>query len=275
MGKKANDGQNEQRPTHSEIGASSMHRWARCPGSVKLSRGEPNTAGRAAEIGTMAHSYLEFILEECFSKNKHYNDVIGEFNSNVVKYLQYVHDLKSKGFNIHLEHKFDMTSIYQNLYGTADCVAYDSSNKTLHVIDYKHGEGIVVEVLNNLQLSYYALGALTTLPYNCRDVVMTIVQPRAHHPEGAIRSWRVPVTYFIDFEYELLKAVKATEKKSAPLIAGTHCQFCPAKKKCKQFKNEKTSNDKKQFGFYRDPAKDFDKVEHDKPNGQDTTNLFD
>ena len=46
-----------ERPTHSPIGASSMYRWAECPGSVKLSEGIVTEQSAYAEEGTEAHAY--------------------------------------------------------------------------------------------------------------------------------------------------------------------------------------------------------------------------
>jgi hypothetical protein len=47
---------------HSRIGASSMHRWATCPGSVRLSKDMPNISSSYAEEGTRAHELAELIL---------------------------------------------------------------------------------------------------------------------------------------------------------------------------------------------------------------------
>jgi len=251
----------DDRPVHSKIGASSMHRWAKCPGSIRESEGVPHKAGAAAQIGTMAHEYSAFILEESFSKQITVGDVIETFNRQVGVYLEYVAELKKRCGVVHIEHAFDMTEIFPDLYGTSDCVAYEGSKQTLHVADYKHGEGIVVNVENNLQTSYYALGALSTLPYRPKYITMTIVQPRAYHPDGPIRSWTVPNTYFIDFEADLIAAAKETIKENAALVAGDHCIFCPAKIKCPQKQKVNVADAKKQFGFYRDPKLDFEPVE--------------
>ena len=113
---------------------------------------------------------------------------------------------------------------------TYSIVAYDKKNGVLHVVDYKHGEGLVIEVKNNLQLEYYALGALTTLKYPCRYVQMTIVQPRAYHPDGSIRHWRIPSLHFLDVEQSIISEAEETRNPKAILHAGSHCLFCPAKK---------------------------------------------
>ena len=86
------------------------------------------------------------------------------------------------------------------------------------------------------------------------------MQPRCYHPDGAIRSWTVPITYFVDFKADLISAAKATLKPNAPLSAGYHCQFCLAKIACPEKHKIGLATAKKEFGFYRDPKKDFDAV---------------
>lgn len=246
----------DNRPKHSPIGASSMHRWKACPGSVELSRGLPNNPSIHAQEGTAAHELVGFALERAFSENRPTIEVLNDTIKALSVYTEYIEKLKGNN-PCHIEHSFDMGDIFPDLYGTADCVIFDKSNKVLHIIDYKHGKGIPVEAKDNLQLSYYALGALTTLKYPCEKVNMTIVQPRCYHPAGPIRSWEVDLLYFIDFELELISAAKKTLEKNAPFKAGIHCQFCRAKPICKEKHSNALNEAKKQFTFYNDPKKEF------------------
>lgn len=250
------------RPKHSPIGASSRYRWAKCPGSVNLSKDEPNVAGAAAIEGTLAHEVVAHVLNTATSKNMTPGEAMTEYFQVLAVYLDYCYELKKrcKPEHIHIEHGFDMGKIFPNLYGTADYVAFEQSASTLHVVDYKNGIGLVVEPENNEQLEYYGLGALTTLNYACRWVKMTIVQPRAYHPNGAIRSWTVPSLHFIDVENKIIAEAKRTLKKKALIAAGGHCMFCPAKKKCEVYKNSNAKNAKKEFSFYEDPKLDFQPV---------------
>ncbi len=266
----------DQRPTHSPIGASSMHRWKNCPGSIALSAGIPNKAGVAAQEGTAAHELIGLALERAFSSNVPTRVVLDDIIKAVTVYSDYIESIK-KDNPVHIEHSFNMNDIFANLYGTADCVIYDKATKTLHVIDYKHGAGIPVDVIDNLQLSYYALGALHTLGYPCLHVQMTIVQPRCYHPGGFIRHWTVSALYFIEFELELIKAAKETKKKKAKLNAGDHCMFCPAKLTCPQIHKQNLSDAKKQFTFYKDPKDEFEPIGNADFEMPDTglINLFD
>ena len=246
-----------ERPKHSPIGASSRARWSRCPGSVSLSKDEPNKSSIAAKEGTTAHELVATILDKSFSQKDDVAVTLLKFVDHILVYLNYVASLKKACGHVHIEHSFDMSNIFPDLYGTADAVAFDPVTKTVHVVDYKHGEGLVVEVENNLQLEYYALGALSTLKYNAHWVQMTIVQPRAYHPNGPIRHWRVPSLHFLDVEDNIISEAKDTLQKDALLLAGPHCMFCPAKTKCPQKAHANLGQAKKDFNFYTDPKKEF------------------
>ena len=54
------------------------------------------------------------------------------------------------------------------------------SDGTMHVIDYKHGLGILVSAEDNPQIKCYALGALELFDniYDINTISMTIYQPR-------------------------------------------------------------------------------------------------
>lgn len=252
----------ENKPKHSHIGASSMSRWANCPGSVLASAGLPNKSSVVAQEGTAAHELIGLALERAISQNIPIKEVLENIMKAITLYGEYIQDLKESIPNcvVHIEHGFDMSDIYPDLYGTADGVVYDPNKKILYVIDYKHGAGLPVEVEFNMQLLYYALGALWTLKYPAREVEIAIVQPRCYHSAGLIRKWRIPVTDLIDFKADLVEYAKETEKKGATLKAGSHCMFCLAKPKCDAHKNMNVQEAKREFKFYSDPAKDFEVV---------------
>ena len=127
-----------------------------------------------------------------------------------------------------VEHKFDLSSIYPGCFGTADAVIYHPKTKVLQVIDLKFGAGLAVEVEENEQLMFYALGALNSTGYPCEYVEVIIVQPRCFHPDGPIRRWSFPATRMIDFAQDVVEFASRTENVNAPLVSGDHCRFCPA-----------------------------------------------
>jgi len=228
---------------HSKIGASSMYRWSACPGSVQLSQfaTQPSSSVHAI-TGTIAHSVAEFYLShghwplpDEFGLSMTELDVMVQAVSVYTDYIARLHAEKPNN-KFHLEHSFDMDMVYPGAYGTADYVSYDPVDKYLKVIDYKHGKGLVVEVENNKQLLYYALGAIHTLGYPFRVVELVVVQPRAFHAKGPIRNWVVGIDVMLEFEYELKQAAKKTEFKNPSFQAGEHCFFCSAIDICPQSK---------------------------------------
>jgi len=129
--------------------------------------------------------------------------------------------------------------------GTGDAVILDRVNKTIEIVDLKGGRGVVVEAVGNKQLRTYALGAVLANPGDWRTVRVTIVQPRAPHPDGRIRSEDFDVIdlfdWTVDLQEAMAKAAKAqwafgfaSDEGWAPayLTAGDHCLFCKAKATC-------------------------------------------
>jgi len=134
-----------------------------------------------------------------------------------------------------------LSKLHPKLGGTADCVVWNAATRVLHIADYKHGAGILVNVFENKQLTYYALGALLTFPdFRPKEVCITIVQPRCGSEEP-VRSYTFATVDLLDFTADLLDAVAATEKPDAPLVPGeVQCQWCRAAQadKCPALKKQ-------------------------------------
>ena len=224
---------------HSKIGASSMYRWANCPASVKLSEHMPSSESSYALEGTRAHELASYYL----LNDKWPNDLHMQDNAEMIEAVQvYVDsvyqdrralDSTYNGNLFLVEHGFSLKEIDPEAYGTADCVIYDAKKKHLIVYDFKYGAGISVEVTNNEQLMYYALGAILSLPQiRVSKVILKIVQPRCPHPEGMIREWAFSSIETLDFYAEVELAIKKTKDPNAPINPGKWCRFCPAAPVC-------------------------------------------
>src|SRR5690606_6882742 len=95
--------------------------------------------------------------------------------------------------------------------GTGDFVAWFEQDRRLEIVDFKNGRG-VVDVEGNPQLRTYALGAMlhhTALAVD--TVTVTIVQPRAAHKDGRIRSETFHVADLIAWTADLLKAMQRSK----------------------------------------------------------------
>lgn len=106
------------------------------------------------------------------------------------------------------------------------------------VFDYKHGQGVVVEVEDNEQELYYALGCAKELDWAFDTLDLVIVQPRARHADGKVRRWSTTKAHLREFEERLRVAAEATEAVDAPLAAGDWCKFCKAAAVCPQLREE-------------------------------------
>lgn len=244
-------------PAHARLGASNAKRWMNCPGSVRLSELAPPDAGSpyAAE-GTAAHEVAERLLNRAAAMGKldpahsflgrelHGVRVTHEMTDAVQVYLDYCwkRARRKATRNWWVERRVSLAFLQppEPMFGTTDFGALTDDGRVLRIVDYKHGQGVVVETKDNPQLKYYALGAL----FDIRErlgwdayakvvhVSATIVQPRAPHEKGPIRT----VVYSRDalhaFAVELLLAARATQQPDAPLHAGEWCKFCPAAAIC-------------------------------------------
>lgn len=230
---------------HAALGASSCYRWSACPGSVRLSAGIESKSSSYAEEGTAAHQLAEICLRngqdpiEWVDRKlpAKYGSVYvtGEMADAVAVYTDYVRPFILAGDEVQIEHRFDLSSLGVGvpMFGTADCVIYRPQLRKLIVPDYKHGAGLAVEAEGNPQLRYYGLGAMLAMPDKPIDSVeVVVVQPRAFHPAGPIRSETLDPFDLTLWSGELIEAAKATTQPDAPLSAGDHCRWCPAHPIC-------------------------------------------
>lgn len=220
-----------------------------CPGSIRLARevpdaGASNTSVYAQE-GTRAHALAELSLRkgvdpEFFVGMQLEGGEITEDMADFVRtYVDYCNGLmtgRGAGSRFWIEKPFNLGALNPvgPMFGTSDLVVYEPETRSLHVVDLKYGQGVVVEAIGNKQLRYYALGAALSLgsEFPIDTVYMTIVQPRVSHPDGIIRTDTVEFTELVGFANELLDAARETTKPDAPLNPGSHCRFCPASGIC-------------------------------------------
>lgn len=225
--------------THSPTGASGMERWSNCPGSVAFIATLPTPpSSEHAERGTRAHEaaaeWLETGVPPVFDDQE---DMLA-----VAEYVRvcnafYSPEHQKLGAIRGVEYRFE-THI-NGMYGTSDYWVYWPWAQKLIVLDYKHGEGMFVDVVENKQLLYYALGVFMTqglVADDVRSIELGIVQPRcmAGTDKERVRMWEIDRARLLAFEGELRAAINATKEGHAPLVVGSHCakSFCPARAVC-------------------------------------------
>jgi len=234
---------------HSRLGASGAKRWMACPGSVRLSEGIEDTGSIFAWEGTAAHE----LGEMCLTENASPFDYVGEVftvdvDENTTTDIEVTHEM-AEAVEVFVDHVRSRQAARPNatlqleqrcsleklnppepMFGTADVSLHEPD--LLEVIDYKHGRGVVVEVHENPQLMYYALLAAVATGRIPDRIRVTIVQPRAFHPVGPVRSYEFDKERLIGFKHQLFEAAEKTQDPAAPLQVGDHCKFCKAKPTC-------------------------------------------
>ena len=224
---------------HALLSASSAHRWTNCTPSARLEQEFSDKETEAAAEGTAAHALCEHKLRRMLKMRS--KKPVSQYDSDEMDgytddYVQFVSEAIAEAKQyctdpiVLVEQRLDFSCYVPEGFGTGDCLIV--ADKLLHIIDFKYGQGIVVESENNPQMMLYALGALRLFDhlYDIDTVSMTIFQPRREN----ISTWTISVD-------ELMKWAEDTLKPKAELAfsgkgeytVGSWCQFCRAAVKCR------------------------------------------
>ena len=246
---------------HATWSASASERLWNCPGSLALisTMDAEDRESEAAAWGTAAHEVADWTLnnpeKDCADypkatvKTKRYEiDVDDEVVECAQEYVDYVRGRLAEhgaGATLLIEQRFSLEAFNPpfDAGGTGDAVLLLPKWKMIEIVDLKGGRGIVVEATENKQLRTYALGAYVANPGDWKTVRATIVQPRAPHKDGRIRSEEMHVADLIEWTTDLLAAMQRSLQAQADLgkpgdwngthlSAGDHCTFCPALPTC-------------------------------------------
>ena len=216
---------------HAKYSASGSKRWIECPGSIRLEASARPESTKRLRKGRRRISFRNdnesgFVLDESSTRKS----TASRWSITLTKRTNMSLTTRQKGgFR---REKIDTSSCTtKGQFGTVDATIAEPFG-TLEVVDYKYGAGIVVEPEDNTQLLLYAIGAAHEFDYNFEDVKLTIIQPRAPHALGPIRSWTTSIENLKKWATVFRQAVIACEEPDAPLKAGDHCRFCRAASTC-------------------------------------------
>jgi hypothetical protein len=268
---------------HAILSASGSKRFIACPGSIpltaKLPESQRNNSSTAADQGTAAHALGERCLLEGHESSTHYLGWTIQYEDGMESEVWYEpgkapqasgfypvdHDMtyavdvylgviremlaECDGAELFVERRFSLEWLRPGMFGTSDATIYQFLG-LLRVVDYKHGQGVPVEVEGNTQGLYYALGMAQEVDWLFEEVEVVIVQPRCPHQDGPVRRWRISKDELRQFADKLGAAADRVEEARDALSncqdeteyldwAGTYleagheqCQFCPAKATC-------------------------------------------
>ncbi|MBS4007136.1 MAG: DUF2800 domain-containing protein [Clostridium sp.] len=224
---------------HFLLSPSAAHRWMACTPSARLELEFDDTSGTAADEGTAAHALAEHKLRKALKMrskkpiSKYDCDEMDGYTDGYVAFiLEQIAQAKLSCTDplVLIEQKLDFSRYVKDGYGTGDFLLI--TDGTLHVVDFKYGQGVLVEAENNPQMKLYAIGALELFDgiYDISTVSMTIYQPRREN----VSTHTVFKESLYQWAEEVLKptAVIAFEG-GGEYIPGEHCQFCRAAVKCR------------------------------------------
>lgn len=226
---------------HAFLSASSSHRWLNCPPSARLCESYEDKGSDYAAEGTDAHLLCEYRLkaalgipaESPIEKLTYYNEEMEECANGYAAFILELLETAKQTCSdpiVLIEQRLDFSRYVEDGFGTGDCVVI--TDGTLHIVDYKHGQGVLVEAEGNPQMKLYALGALEIFDgiYDISTVSMTIYQPRRDN----VSTHSVFKESLYQWAEEVLKPVAGLAfTGDGEYHCGEWCQFCKVKNDCR------------------------------------------
>jgi hypothetical protein len=217
---------------HSKIvGGSTAKRVINCPGSVALCNAAPEKPSSSyAEEGTLLHNTIAEWLAD--GKKPIANDILTQdlIDEKYTVALELLNEIDPEfGMDYEVEIEVNFGDFIPDVFGSCDLLGR-LDNRAI-VLDWKFGNGVIVEAIENEQLMFYAAAAMRTEKAqwafkDVQEVELIIIQP------PMIKRWVTTVERIKAFEQQLLSAVNAAAKIDAPLREGSHCKWCAAKPTC-------------------------------------------
>ena len=225
--------------THAILSASSSHRWLNCNPSARLEQEFADRETDAAAEGTAAHALCEHKLRRALkmrSKKPISPYDCDEMDACTDAYVEFVMEALAEAKQeckdplVLIEQKLDFSCYVPDGFGTGDCIIV--ADKRLHIIDFKYGQGVLVNAEQNPQMMLYALGALRLFDslYDVAEVSMSIFQPRREN----VSTWTISVADLLDWAENTLKPkAELAFRGEGEYTPGSWCQFCKAAVKCR------------------------------------------
>ena len=220
---------------HSSIvGGSTAKRVINCPASVALcAKMPPKPSSAYADRGTLLHDAISQILDTNADViGMKYNDHILTqelYDEKIVPALAFLDEINVDGsLEYAVESRVGFGDLLPGVFGSADLLGRIGDRAI--VLDWKFGDGVVVDAVENEQGMFYAAAAMRTSGVSwvfdgADEIEIIIVQP------PMMRRWVTTPERIKQFERELVRAVKQSEMATTP-VAGDHCRWCAAKPVC-------------------------------------------
>jgi hypothetical protein len=239
--------------THSRLSPSSASIWVNCPGSIIMTMDCSSIDSPESMDGTAAHEVAAKMIDLYRRTLSPFPiDVVGKTLSNGILATDEMYDAAdlyardvlnimrktqvSGGNYLGIEQHLKCPEIHPEMYGTCDCFLYDRRNSELYLWEFKYGHGIIDEYENWQAISYlFGIASLFNIDGigDQKTIVhFRLVQPRAYHPNGAIREWKFLLSDIRGHINRLCASAKEAMGLSPAVKSGSHCRYCRARHKC-------------------------------------------
>lgn len=265
---------------HSMLSPSSSSMWLNCTPSASMAALMPEQETVYTTTGTDAHTLAErkvrLACGDSSVKNlteglTNFDEEMDECTDEYLKYIStLISDAYSAGFfpEMFIEKELDLTRYIPEGKGTADFVL--CAGDTIHIVDFKYGNGKKVEAKNNSQMRIYALGVLEALHkknIKASKVVMTIFQPRMANVESDSISCMDLETWAKEI---LSPKAQLAIKGDGELVEGSWCDFCAARILCRKKRETQLKSLTKLAVFMEDYKEAVEEIRKDKNMDKET-----
>lgn len=225
---------------HAKFSPSKGKQILNCTASLLLEEQFPDEESPYAAEGSAGHEMAEYLIKKYLKirtrrpVSNYYTDELLEA---VDEYVSYVQEQIEKARQecsdpvFCVEQRVDLSSFVPECFGTADMVIM--TDRKVHVIDLKLGQGVPVLAEENVQLMIYGLGLLqiADILFDIETVELTIVQPRL----DSISEWSIPADDLRKWGAEVFvpKAEEALSGRGEFHPGVDTCRFCKARFQCR------------------------------------------
>ena len=226
------------------VGGSTAKRVINCPASVKLvQQMPPKPSSEHADRGTLLHNVIAELLEfdktpeQCIGTTYKNQTLTQELiDEKIIPALAALDEIDpEKQMEYMVETRVAFGDFLPGVFGSTDLLG--RKNKRAVVLDWKFGDGVLVDVEDNPQLLFYAAAAMRTpaaqwVFEGVDEIECVIVQP------PMVRRWVTTPERVKQFEVELARAVRESSWPEPTMQTGDHCRWCAAKPVCPQMTGE-------------------------------------
>lgn len=234
----------KRREPRLDLNPSSADRWTTCTASPRFILENWDKVPASSDTvynqeGTTAHEVAAAALESRLPRlsDPYFCPVPadGEMYWHAFNYAEYVEGLRQPGSKLLVEQKLPLWYMRER-----NCIidAAVINTDSLHVVDYKYGEGVPVSPVENLQAAIYGvvIGSMgQPLPTDF-PVFVHIYQPRGRAAEdGASHVWETTWLDLCNLTRKVTEVAEGIQNETEMpmfLPSDKACQWCPAKGFC-------------------------------------------